>query len=488
VSFLVLRSSAAAAGGGGGSGIDSEPSIPGGAIWVDAAAANDLGSGTQASPKKLIASGAALLPSAGGGTLVIKDGTYSAAFANSSLKAVTGGALWTAPNVIRAENPGGAIVTGGLNISGTTNFYCQVRGIKFDDANEKDIECGNLKFFKCSFVRGATSGNTASVTIGTNNQTPGAHHILLEDCFGYGPGGRYNFLCYNSEDVVFRRCVARFDAGYNNIDGIPEGCFVQYDCQRISFQNCFAIDALGPRTVADTWAALYNAANGTTSISNTNKSWLGCAAIKHIRLGYCSEGQSTISNLTAQDIVLLGSGGSAEYGIDQLVGTSSLYERFTIFNQSQDGVGVFGGSCTVRDTVVRGCTGSAFNGVTPTTSVAFANGSNTGGTVIDPLTNGMLYLPRIEAASTLKTGGTSGQRGAQIVKRMGTSGTLYGETGYATLTTDDLWPWPNQTRIRSEMRAVTGMSTVDSERGFCATGETFTHYIFNQLGNGNPYP
>ena len=63
---------------------------------------------------------------------------------------------------------------------------------------------------------------------------------------------------------------------------------------------------------------------------------------------------------------------------------------------------------------------------------------------------------------------------------MGTSGTLFGETGYETLTTDDLWPWPNQARIKTDMAAV-------STRGFCAANQNFTKYIFERLGGTSPY-
>lgn len=464
-------------------GIDDEPAIPGNAIWVDIAAANDSGTGTQASPKKFINSGVALLSIGGSGTVVIKDGTYTAAFSNSSIKAAPN---WAGQNVIRAENPGGVLVTGGFSISGNTNWFCQIRGIKFDDGAEKDITGGNLKVFKCAFARGATSGNTSSMTIGTNNTSPGAHHILLEDCWVYGPGGRYDILIYNSQDVILRRVVTRFDGGYNNVDGAPEAAITQYDSQRVECQNCIAIDGLGPRP--NYVATFYNAANGTESTPNATKAWRGCLAIKHLGYIMGSEGQANITAMTAEDVVGY-AGTTGVYGVSQLKGTSTLYQRFTIIGEAGDGFGVFGGSATVRDAVIKNCTGNALNGVSASTSAGNGNGSNSGITVLDPYTNGLLYPPRIETGSTLKSGGTAGgQRGAEIVFRMGTSGALYGESGFNTLTTDLLWPWPFQTRIKSDMSSVAGLTTPQATRGFCASGEDLTHYIFNLLGNGNPYP
>jgi hypothetical protein len=53
---------------------------------------------------------------------------------------------------------------------------------------------------------------------------------------------------------------------------------------------------------------------------------------------------------------------------------------------------------------------------------------------------GLKYLPRIEAGSALAVAGA----GANILYQQGVSGTLYGETGYNTLTSTQLWPYPNE--------------------------------------------
>lgn len=469
------------------SGSGFEPTIPGNAIWVDGNAANDSGSGTQASPKKLIASGVALLPAGGGGTVIIRNGTYAAAFSNSSLKAAPS---WAQQNFIRAENYGGVTITGGFDITGNTNWFCSIAGLKFDDANEKDLQGGNVKVFHTGFARGATTANSSSLTIGSNNAGTSTHDILLEDCWVYGPGGRYCILIFNTNGAILRRVVTRFDGGYNNTDGAPEANITQYDSQRVECQDCIAIDALGPRP--DYVATFYNAANGTAgSFPNDQKAWRGCIAINHIGYLMGSEGQANITNMVAQDCAAYG-GGTGVFGVSQLKGTNTLYERITVMNQRRaggnpaHGFGVFGGSAIVRDCIAYDCQDSAFTGVTPTTSVSFANGSN-GGTVLNPLTNGMLYVPRIEAGSVLASGGTGGQRGAGITKQIGVSGTLYGEAGYNTVTSAELWPWRNEARIKIDMSSVAGLSAAQATRGFCASGESLTHYIFNRLGNGSPY-
>jgi hypothetical protein len=65
------------------------------------------------------------------------------------------------------------------------------------------------------------------------------------------------------------------------------------------------------------------------------------------------------------------------------------------------------------------------------------------------------------------------------MKKIGVSGTLYGESGWNTVTSENLWPFPYEDRIRSDMRAV-------SARGFCADNQTLTKYIWQYLGNTIP--
>jgi hypothetical protein len=142
-----------------------------------------------------------------------------------------------------------------------------------------------------------------------------------------------------------------------------------------------------------------------------------------------------------------------------------------------------GGSLTAKNSIVYNNTKSPGNALTSTSitfSRAFGNSNNSGMTVLNPLTNGMLYLPRIEDGSTLKTlGEAGGQIGPQIVKKMGTSGTLFDDSGFETLTADDLWPWPNEARIKTDFSEI-------ALRGFTATSGSLTDYIWEMLGNPSP--
>ena len=120
----------------------------------------------------------------------------------------------------------------------------------------------------------------------------------------------------------------------------------------------------------------------------------------------------------------------------------------------------------------------------------------------NPLTNGLLYIPRIETGSTLKTAAQSGsQIGAEILYKTGISGTLYGEAGWNTITNEKLWPFPNEEVIKTEVSSFhksagevySGSPEMNGARGFAADGNglyggpiTLTSYVWEYLGNPCP--
>ena len=138
----------------------------------------------------------------------------------------------------------------------------------------------------------------------------------------------------------------------------------------------------------------------------------------------------------------------------------------------------------------------ANTGGSPTPSVGANSITNR-----NPLTNGLLYLPRVEPWSYLATAGEGGTRiGAEVLWKIGIDGTLYGETGYDTIRNtnngygrdlDRLWPFPNESLIKADMVAYSGTGPSGS-RGFCTgtskdgTPQTLTKYIWEYLGNQIP--
>jgi hypothetical protein len=358
------------------------------------------------------------------------------------------------------------------------NHHLSLSGLRIHDTSQKVIFGHHLKLIGIEFKGGPASDNTVSVQIGSNDFTPGAQYVLLEDCWVHGFGGRYKILVYNSDSIVLRRVVVRHDGRNPITDSNPMADITVYDSSNVEVQNAIALDDVQGENTNTYVAAFYNVCNGTTSTPNAHHVWRGSIVIDPAGYLMGTEGQCSTTTLVATDLVLAG----GSYGVSQLRATGARYERLTIVAPGNDGFGIFGGSATVADSIVANADGRAYNGITPTSSVAYNNsGGNSGGTVLNPFTNGLLYLPRIEAGSTLAGGGAGGQRGAQIVKRIGEPGTLYGEPGYDATTTAELWPFPNEARIKQEMCTDPGVT-----RGFCSA-PSLTDYIMSYLGNGNPY-
>jgi hypothetical protein len=105
------------------------------------------------------------------------------------------------------------------------------------------------------------------------------------------------------------------------------------------------------------------------------------------------------------------------------------------------------------------------------------------------------YITR-EEPSTPVYGAASdgGNIGATILYEIGTTGTLFGDTGYDTLTTASLWPFPNEDVIKTDMASFTMANplyggTISGARGFAAPGTglyggpiTLTSYIWEAVG------
>jgi hypothetical protein len=109
------------------------------------------------------------------------------------------------------------------------------------------------------------------------------------------------------------------------------------------------------------------------------------------------------------------------------------------------------------------------------------------------------YLTREEAGSPVYgTASDGGNIGATILYEWGVTGTLYGDTGYDTLTATSLWPFPNEGQIKNDFASFSmtnpyTSTTVNGARGFAASGTglyggpiTLTSYIWEYLGNACP--
>jgi len=382
-----------------------------------------------------------------GGTVVIKPGTYSA----FSLKACTADKWCT----IKAETDGTVNVTG-FNV-GAGNWYTRIEGLKFTGSSTKTVGGSYLKVMRSAFQGGPTSGNNVSVQIGSNDRTPGASNILFEDVWVYGAGGRYKVLVYNSEKIVLRRVVVRHDGGWTYDSRNPQGGFSLYDSKDVACQDCMFLDPASGLNGFE--AGIYLVSNGTTSIRQSNVTVNGGIVIGSPNNGLAAEGNGAAATYSLSNVVIHGSGGGvATNNSGHVVTLSGAYvnTRGTAYARWASG-----GSLTVRN-CINNASGSA------------SSGASLSNCATNPTSaQGLKFPVRVEAGSSLASSGI----GPDVTKRIGVSGTLFGEPGYDSMLAESLWPYPNQSRIKADF---------DSVRAAFG-GKSLTDYVWEQLGTASPY-
>ena len=134
--------------------------------------------------------------------------------------------------------------------------------------------------------------------------------------------------------------------------------------------------------------------------------------------------------------------------------------------------------------------GSTFyGGITPTAGPHDVQGTNPQ----------IKYITREETGTPVYgTASDGGNIGATILYEIGTTGTLYGDTGYDTVTGTSLWPFPNEAVIKTDMASFSMVNpitsaTISGTRGFAASGTSLcgaplslTTYIWEALGYPTP--
>lgn len=334
-----------------------------------------------------------------GQTLVLHAGVYT----TLKLKACSSSAWCT----VRA-GVDGAAVFGNLNV-GPGAWYVSIEGVRFKGSSGSQVNGSFVKLRRVAFEGGPATGNSASLTIGSNNRTPGASDILLEDSWIYGAGGRYKVLVYNAHRVVLRRVVVRHDGGWKYDNQNPQGGFSLYDSRDVACQNCLFVDPAAGLSGFE--AALYLVSNGTTSTKQTNVSVAGAVLIGSPNNGLAAEGQSAAS-YTVSDLVVLGS--------------------------KQGAVNTNGAAHTLN---VTGLTASV-------DGTAIARWASSGTLRV---TNCKILKGTPSSSATLSS--CPGGAGAELA-RIGVDGTLFGDPGFDQVQAAPLWPWPNEERIKEDFDSV----------------------------------
>jgi MYXO-CTERM domain-containing protein len=466
---------------------------------------------TEATPCASIAHGIAAM--AGGDTLVIGDGTYTEPITDmpsGSEEAYT---------TIRAANDWGVLVDGsgwqddyqpGIEVS--ARHHVIVRGIRVRMNQEKTTNVPvqvpyshHVKIQRCAGSHGPTTDNAATFDVG-----PTSSYVLLEECYAFG-GARYQFLVYQSDHVVVRRSVARHDHWNGTLQCAG---FTNYDSVDTAFQNDIVLDSDTAHCSGRLYGGFFNEnkddAAPDTSASYTGNIVLNVQAFYAGHLDWVASGTRTL-----EDTIIWGSSGG--YHGDQGDGLAAVIRgrRMTIgaiggeYN-GPNGSPALGTGFSVYGPVENSLTSSILTrcnsfGVADYTASDYnafsANGADYGGAhAAAPgahdrsggVNGGLLYLPRVEPGSTLKTAGEGGGRvGAEILFKIGRTGTLHGDPGWDEVTAEPLWPFPNEDRIRDDMASYDGPGAA-GRRGFAAgnsldgSPQTLTKYVWEYLGNRIP--
>jgi hypothetical protein len=449
------------------------------------------------SPCRTFAYAFARLPS--GGELVLQDGTYSSAISwtgPAGSAQIPSGAAGT-PTVVRAQNPGNVVVPG-LFIGRSTrkDSYITVKGITFE---------GGGSLYNSSFVTIKDSGFHGGLGIGTNDHEYGNTDNLIEDVWVWAAEQRIIVSNYRADRNVWRRVVVRGDGCSASAclgSGNPNVGITVYNSHDVSLQNVVVLDRLllgGAGPYGDFANAQHERFAGDTDRTGRNE-WLGTISVNAPDTGYYFEldvGQTLAPTVRVRDIAAVGAAGGG-FNLAR-EGTGNVLNNVLVNVKAGDGIRVApemvasGRTGTLSNAIVTGTgtrginssyvanrvavdgtwSGGAFNQTTPT-DIFSGN----------PMTSGLLYPTRIEAGSALAAAGFN----LDITKRIGADGSRFGQPGYNTVTSVELWPWPNEARIKQQMCAST-------TRGFCAAGArldgvnpiTLSSYIWEMLGRPSPF-
>lgn len=467
----------------------------------------------ESAPCKTIAHAIAAMN--GGDELIVGDGTYAESI--TGMPSGTPGAYTT----IRAANDWGVTIDGsgfpdtyvnGINVS--SKSWVTVRGfhVAMNQAHANNLPIAvtysdHVRVQRCSGSLAPTTGNAATIGVG-----PTSSYVLVEECFAFG-GGRYQFLVYQSDHVIVRRSVARNDYWNGSLQCAG---FTNYDSIATAWQNDIAIDSDEANCSGHLYGGFFNE-NKDDYAPDTSEEWQGnivlnVDAFYAGNLDWVASGTHRI-----EDMIIWGSSGG--YWGDQgngvtatinatrltLGGLDGTYDGPNSGAARGTGFSVYGDvQNTLTHSVLADCNSFGVADYTVSDYNAFANnGANYGGAshsatagahdrADDAIMTSLRYLPRIEPGSTLKTGGMGGaQIGAEVMFRIGATGSLHGEAGWNAVTTEPLWPFPNEAQIKSHMAAYSGPGGAGA-RGFATgnsrdgTPQTLTKYIWEYLGNTIP--
>lgn len=500
-------------------------------LWVDpnntTGAASNSNAGTLRTAPKLTMVNALAALAAGGELIVIGDGiTVTDTTGVNVFTVGTGanGATWAsgtsfaAMTIVRAETPFGVTfkytTTGnvfGVGVVNQKGSYQWVDGINFDVSSFDEEGQYNLtgtfcRLTRCLYRSTGSAGGYADYKqpINASGTDCMVQDVHLAGPFRYGVFTGNGGSGGNVERNVFRRMIVRCDGYDSSSTGQPHASFACYGDNsvatavgRMVYQNTIAIDGIRAVSQANadsyTWGAYYNPKitrgnvyQGAMAL-NVETSRGGFMVMDNIGGGT----MPTMTDCVGWDIKYATIGNGAPQGIFAVnSGTAGgTWSRLTGGNMTSSMSVVDDGAGTVslNSSLFTKYAGSqAIDGVPASTSYcAFENGDATGTNQVT-FTTAPQWIVKTPYTTQGLSGGTLG---ANILYCYGAFCSHHGDAGYDTITTDPLWPYPYESKIKTFFAVSTGSGT--PTRGFCAAGNdafgnplTLSRYIWQYAVGG----
>lgn len=353
---------------------------------------------------------------------------------NLAWNSLSGGTSGSATHkIVKAITPGYVITgtTGGTQANSNLTFEDLVFNVGTGEGSAQDA--GKLIFNRCGFTGGGgtSSGNVVQWVSGSNQSYHG--------CYWDGTGGRYCIVVFNVDNVLMNECVFRTQANvWGPAGSNPTGGCTIYSSTNIDAINCIAVDCLNQGNGSE-WLGGFNlVANVGNQTGVTLRQcivrFLDGAGLIGMQFDGANSMTAAVTDCASVD---------CEYGAvvgTHLTGSSTItFTGGEYSGNNFNGIADFGSSASVANTVNTASNGAAnFNGI-----------SGSGNT-----TNALNMATRTASW-----------------KRYGTTyGLLRGETGWNTATASNVFPFPNESYLRTKLAAV-------STRGFCGGSFTLSTYI-----------
>ena len=333
--------------------------------------------------------------------------------------------------------------------------------------------------------------------------------VVIEECWAWGYGGRYGIVLHGGTNNVARRNVIRYDGAP---DGNPRAGISLYSEDNSLAENNIVVDFdNGSDSASDEHAALFT----TSSVPLTSPSlvgglgsvsWYGNIAVNitgQTNGNFMFDSLTSVGGtVTVENNVVggVGAGGGATVaGIwisnDQGTTHNIGLRHNTVYNGNGRGIRVDAppawAAVTFNDNLVYNATGQCFQDVSGAgTRIAASHNQVFACTTLSVPNDGTLvttspalsYLFRIDSGAGKGTASDGGNRGATVVTRYQNGS----PTGAA------LWPFANEDIIQSDLcNGPDNGTTINTRRhnqsGWCGSGKSLTHYLWELLGTTSPY-